>query len=189
MKKLSLLQVALNVLIVAAMAYVLWWSLTGLVNKLEGPAFANQTDASHWVAVHPAFVSFSRWFIPVVTALGLGMLVMALLQTQRPRGYSSRMTGWLIGAGCVMAVCAFIVLMAVKPNQWLLSSGQGTMMLDMAHSMWADTYSVLLFLVIILGGLTAVAGIWHATLAGREDAPAPVRTGWKSARNTARHHR
>jgi hypothetical protein len=189
MKKLSWVHLILGGLLVAAMGYLLWWSLTGLVDKLEGPAFAGQSDASVWVPLHPAFVSFARWYIPVVAVFALGVLVLGIIQVRRPKNDLNHPAIIQTALGCVIALSAFIILLAVKPNQWVLSSGQGARMLDMAASMWKAPYAVLDFGVIVLGIAVAGVAIALQTLASREEAPLVTKPGWKSARSAARRRR
>lgn len=189
MKKLAWLQVFLGALATAAMAYVLYWSMTGLVSKLEGPAFPGQSGASHWVPVHPGSIAFARWYIPVTLAFAVAVLVVAEIQVLRKNGYGSRLNAALITIGFVIGISAIVLLLDIRPDQWQLSNGEGVMMLDMAASMWGASYSVLDFMVVIIGPLVAAVGIIQWTLATREETLMPVRTGWKSARNTTRRRR
>ncbi len=190
MKKLAWIQITLGALITGLMGYVFYWSLTGLVEKLTGPAFADQTDASRWLPLHPGFVSFVRWYIPVILALGIAVLIIGFIQRERRKEDGSWPIVFQIAAGFVIAISAFVVLLAVKPNQWMLSNGQGTTMLNMAGTIWSDTVSILIFITIIVGAAVAGAGIAQSTLANRPDlATATGKPGWKSARSTARHHR
>ena len=190
MKKLAWIQITLGGLITGLMGYVFYWSLTGLVAKLTGPAFANETDASRWVPLHPGFVSFARWYLPVVLALGIAVLIIGFIQVERRKGDNSWPITFQIVTGFVIAISALVVLLAIKPNQWLLSNGQGTMMLNMASTIWNDTVSVLIFITIILGAGVAGAGIAQSTLANRPDLPAAAgKPGWKRARSTTRRYR
>jgi hypothetical protein len=189
MKKLSWVQLILGVLIVGALSYVLWWSRTGLIDKLEGPAFANQSDASRWVALHPAFVTFARWYIPFVVLFGLAVLVVGILQVKRGDSDLDHPIIIQIVTGCLIALSAFIILMAVKPSQFALSTGQGALQLGYTHSMWREWYAVVDFIVIILGLLVAAVGIVQQTLYSRAAAPVVAKPGWKSARNATRRRR
>ncbi len=189
MKKLSWAQVLLGVLIVGALSYVLWWSRTGLIDKLEGPAFPNQADASVFLPLHPAFVTFARWLIPFAVAFGVGVLVVGILQVKRGESDLDHPIIIQMVAGLLVAVSALIILLAVKPSQFTLSTGQGGLQLGYTHSMWREWYAVLDFAVIILGILVTGVGIAQQMLYTREEAPAADKPGWKSARSTAKRRR
>jgi hypothetical protein len=187
MKKLAWLQVILGVLTVAAVAYVVYWSRTGLVDKLEGPAFAGQSDASRWTALHPAFVTFGRWLLWAVALFGIAVLGLGILQVRRyPKGNQSHPAAFQVLAGLLVALGAFLVLIAVKPDQFVLDTGQGGLQLGMVSPMWGAAYSVLTFLAILLGVAIAGVGFWQYTLASRAAEPVRAKPGWKSARTARR---
>jgi hypothetical protein len=188
MKTLSWVQVLLGVLILAAVGYVAFWSRTALIDKLEGPAFEGQTGAAQWVALHPAFLNFGRWFVWVVGVFGLGVVVLGVLQVVRyPKGNMSHPSAIQVAAGFLVAVGSLLVLLAVKPDQFILSLGAGAgSMAGMVDSMWDDPYAVITFITIILGLVTAGIGLWQHTLASRKPAVTVAKPGWKSARSAGR---
>lgn len=190
MKKLAWVQVLLGVLIVAGMVYVLFWSRTALIDKLEGPAFAGQSDASRWLPNHPSFLTFARWLMWPVAVFGLGVIVLGTLQVVRyPKGNLSHPSAIQVAAGFLVAIGALLVLLAVRPDEFVLVTTEGARLSGMINPMWDDPYAVTTFVVIILGLVAAGIGLLQHTLVNRTNEPPTVKAGWKNARSTARRRR
>ncbi|MCJ7604675.1 MAG: hypothetical protein MUO19_01395 [Dehalococcoidales bacterium] len=177
MKKLSTYQIIMGILFVIAAGYIVGWVLMELPDIENGPAFANATgewdpNMTKWVHEKPQFLTVSKYLSGVLLVFGLITLATGIFQSREKPGNPARLAAFQILTGSLGVITAFIVLLAIHPAQFILTSPEGVKFLGMTATMWNKTHAIMAFAAIIIGLGVAGIGIAQHVIAGRIPRPA-----------------
>lgn len=177
MNKLSTYQVILGILFVITAGYIVGWVLIELPDIENGRVFANATgewdpDMTKWVHDKPEFLTVSKYLSGLLLAFGLITLATGMFQSREKPGNPARLAAFQILAGSLGTITAFIILLAIHPSRFILTSPEGIKFLGMTTTMWTKPHAIVAFAAVIIGLGVAGTGIAQHVIAGRTARPA-----------------
>ena len=167
MNKLALCQVILGILVIAAAGFILGWMTMDLPALEAGPDPANP-DASYWQHDSPAYLTASKYLAGLLVLLGAVIVATGSFQSRPDGDNLSRLAVFQLLAGTLTLFISFVVLAAILPSRFVLTSPGGQQFLGTTTTMWQEPRTIAAFCAVVIGLAVVSIGFSQHIRAGRK---------------------